>query len=515
MSKIVETRSGPLSGIESGGVHTFLGIPFAAPPVGDLRFAPPAPPAPWTGTRDCSSPGLSCPQIPAEGSFGKVFATALPTGDDCLNLNVWTPDPHGAGLPVLVWIHGGAFQAGSGGEPIYSGQSFARDGVVCVTINYRLGVQGFLHVGEATTGGSPGLLDQIAALEWVQENITSFGGDPGNVTIAGESAGGMSVGALMAAPPARGLFRRAVAQSGAAHNGMSPGSAEGVASYVAELLGIDVKDLGALRAFPLDRLLEVEKVVGTAGLTRREAHRWPELAAEASTMVYQPVWGTAALPERPIDVIWQGSAAGIDLLVGTTADEMGGLLRVAGETMGVQPGGDIPVQLVDAIAGMIFGFEGPAAASALLEYRSARPGAANIDVLGAVMTDWTFRIPAIRLAEAQAKHGSVYAYRFGWPTPAFDGHYGAGHGLELPFVFDTASTELGVFLAGDGAPAELIGQVHSAWVAFCHTGDPGHAGLPPWATYDVNGRATMRLDVPSAIELDPDPSERMLWEGRL
>ena len=225
MEAIAKTASGAVRGTELGsGVVGFLGLPYAAAPVGALRFRPPQRPAAWDGIREADRFGAVVPQTRSPGVFDELFGPTHPAGADCLNLNVWTPDPGAAGLPVLVWIHGGAFVIGSGSDSLYDGATFARDGVVTVTVNYRLGAAGFHHTGRDGSGAF-GILDQIAALEWVQENIASFGGDPGRVTIAGESAGGMSVATLLAAPGAQGLFRRAIPQSGAAHHGLPAATA--------------------------------------------------------------------------------------------------------------------------------------------------------------------------------------------------------------------------------------------------------------------------------------------------
>ena len=224
MDTVVRTRQGAVRGTMDEGMAVFKGIPYAAPPFGSLRFQPPRPAEPWDGVREALNYGPTVTKPPYFPPFDAILPEPAIAGEDCLNLNIWTPDPGKVGLPVMVWIHGGAFANGTGAILTYNGSRFARDGVVCVTINYRLGVDGFLYLGDGNA--NLGLLDQVAALTWVQENIEAFGGDPNNVTIFGESAGGMSIGTLLSMPLAKGLFRRVIAESGAGHHVISPATAQ-------------------------------------------------------------------------------------------------------------------------------------------------------------------------------------------------------------------------------------------------------------------------------------------------
>jgi len=514
MTTRVTTRLGELEGTRADGVFSFKGVPYAAPPVGALRFAPPRRAERWTGVRAATTYGATAPQTPPAGPAVQMFEPVVSPGEDCLNLNVWTPDPGAVGLPVLLWIHGGGFQIGAGSDPIYDGAAFARDGVVLVTINYRLGTQGFLYVEGADGAGNFGLLDQVCALEWVQEHIDAFGGDPANVTVAGESAGGMSVGALLAAPAARGLFRRAIAQSGAAHNGIIASTAALVAHRVGEALGVDPHDVEALRVVPLPRLLAVEEEIAKGCLARQEP-MFAELMLTATPMAFQPVYAGAVLPERPIDAVRNGSAAGIDLLVGTVAEELQGVLNINPDLLGLEVGADLPSQVVELMAAVAMAPAGRDPQHVVSAYRDGRSRASNLDLLGALLTDWTFRIPAIRLAEAHVAHGTVRTYELGWAGGGADGRWGAGHALDLPLVFDTCDSELGRWLAGDAPPRELVDSMHRAWVGFATTGDPGHDALPAWPTYDTVRRATMRFDIPCDLIDDPAGLERSLWEGAL
>lgn len=252
MGAVVKTADGELHGNLVDGVHEFLGVPYAAPPSGANRLRPPQPVEPWSGVRDATSPGPSPAQVAPPESAGSDWDTEV-TGEDCLTLNVWTPDPGAGGLPVMVWIQGGMFEIGA--TAAYDGRHFARDGVVCVVINWRVGADGFLYLGDEFA--NLGLLDQIAALEWVHEHIASFGGDPGNVTVFGESAGAMSIGVLLAMPRAEGLFRRAILQSGAAHHTISAETASRLGHRLAQTLGVPpARD--AIAALPVERLLEAQ-----------------------------------------------------------------------------------------------------------------------------------------------------------------------------------------------------------------------------------------------------------------
>src|SRR5690348_7015891 len=272
----VLTTSGAVRGAPSGPVVAFKGIPYAAPPFGALRFAAPVPPEPWDGVRDCTAYGPTAPKPPYPSPVDLLLPEPVIPGEEVLNLNVWTPDPSAGGLPVLVWIHGGAFVNGSGAVPQYDGTAFARDGVVVVTINYRLGVDGFLHFDDGGPANR-GLLDQVAALEWVRDNIAAFGGDPGNVTIAGESAGAMSVTTLLSMPRAAGLFRRAVAQSGGGHHALTSATARRVAGYLSERLRVPLKR-AALAEVPLADLVAAQRALSEEAALAPDPARWGEIA---------------------------------------------------------------------------------------------------------------------------------------------------------------------------------------------------------------------------------------------
>ena len=513
MTAIGRTAAGLLEGNELDSGFSFLGVPYAEPPLGEFRFRPPQRRSPWEGLRPARAFGPTVPQATVV-ELGRLFAPVHPPGEDCLNLNVWTPELGAAGLPVLVWIHGGAFQIGSGSEPYYDGAAFARDGVVLVSINYRLGVQGFLALGEIPGSGNFGMLDQICALQWVQENISAFGGDPGNITIAGESAGGISVATLLAMPAVRGLFRRGIAQSGAAHHGIASDHAVTVTSCMAEELGLDDGGLDAWRKVPLDRLLAAEQAVASRVLARQEPRLW-ELAMSSLPMPFQPTVGTEALPVRPIEGIRSGIARGIDLMVGTTMEELAAILRTSPEVVGVGRGEDLAPGAVELMAAMCFAATATPPTEVVKTYRASRPRATNLELFAAMLSASAFGVPAVRLAEAQADHATVHAYRLDWKSPAAGGLWGAGHALDIPLVFDTCETGLGQFLTRGAAPRSLVDAVHGAWVAFATHGSPEHAGLPAWPSYDTIRRATMCFETPSSVLDDPNADERRIWDGVL
>jgi para-nitrobenzyl esterase len=493
METVVNTRQGAVRGSMSEGVVAFKGIPYAAPPFGPNRFQPPQPHEPWSGVRDTLTYGPTVPKPPYFPPFDAILPEPAIAGQDCLNLNIWTPDPGRAGLPVMVWIHGGAFANGSGAVPAYDGSRFARDGVVCVTINYRLGAEGFLYLGEGNANF--GLLDQIAALEWVQENIAAFGGDPANVTIFGESAGGMSVGTLLSMPQTRGLFRRAIAESGAGHHAISPDTARLVGRYLAEKLGVEATR-EAIAAVPIDRVLQAQIELSEDAFAHPDPQRWGEVAA--NLMPFEPVIDGAVLPVLPIKSIAAGAGAGIDVMIGTNAEE---------ERLFMVPNGAIDHITEDVLAGSIAAYGLPVAET-LTAYRTARPDASAGDLFTAILTDWFFRIPAIRLAEAHAQGtGGTYMYEFAWRSPQFGGRLGACHGLEIAFVFDNLDREGNEGLMGTSGPQEVADAMHTAWVAFATSGNPG------WPQYDLDRRATMRFDTVEEVVDDPHSAERALWEG--
>jgi carboxylesterase type B len=493
MNAVVKTQSGEVRGTFINGVHSFKGVPYAAPPFGNRRFLPPQPVEAWSGVRDALAFGPKPPQLPYFPPWDVLIPEHPDAGEDCLNLNVWSASLGSVGQPVMVWIAGGAFEHGTGAAPMYDGSRFARDGVVCVTINYRVGADGFLYLGPGLA--NHGLLDQLAALAWVQENIAAFGGDPGNVTVFGESAGAMSIGTLLSMPRAKGLFQRAIAQSGAAHQVIPAATAELVARTLADKLGV-AATREALAVMSTDRLLQAQAALTADLMADPDPRRWGSEVA-LSMMPWQPVIDGDVVPARPIDRIVGGAGADIALMVGATADEWRFFLV---------PSGAIHSIGADALAVAVAAYGIPVE-RALEAYRAADPAAGAGDLLAELQGDWYVRIPVMHLADAHARTGSAtFMYEFAWPSRQFNGLLGACHGLEIGFVFDTlgCGTEP---VAGANPPQGLADLMHAAWVGFATRGDPG------WPRYELERRTTMRFDSTSQVVSDPKAWKRVLWDG--
>lgn len=491
---IVDTRSGKLEGTEGDGILSFKGIPYAAAPLGPLRFRPPQPAEAWQGVRPATAFGPAASQNAS--LVERLLGGTMPvTSEDSLTLNVWTPALDDAARPVLVWIHGGGFTTGSGATPWYDGSRTARGGdVVVVTINYRLGALGFLYLAEVdgateahASSGNTGILDQVAALEWVRDNIAAFGGDPGNVTVFGESAGAMSVGTLLGVPAAQGLFHRAILESGAAHNVYEAATA---AAHTAEMLdALGVSSLGELEAVPVERILAAS------------SHLGEETAARG--LLFQPVVDGAAVPRHPLDAIAAGSAADVPVLIGTTLDEWALFALADKRTQGMDE-----VALLRHVRPFFASHD--ATAAAIDTYCASRPTMNPADVFSAMLTDRVFRIPALRLAEAQlAAGGQAHVYLFTYATPAFGGRLGSCHALDIPFVFDNLDAPGARMFAGPDAPQSLATAMNQAWVSFARTADPG------WDLYDTTRRPTMVFDAASSLTDDPLGAERACWDGLL
>jgi para-nitrobenzyl esterase len=489
----VQLTDGAVRGKAESGVYAFLGIPYAAPPFGANRMRPPQPVQSWEAERDATAFGPTVPKGDYPPQYATLFPEVVVPGDDCLNLNVWTPDPGAAGLPVLVWIHGGSFMNGSSSVAEYDGAAFARDGVVCVTINYRLSAEGFLFLGDGIA--NLGLLDQLAALRWVRDNIAAFGGDPARVTVAGESAGAMSVTTLLSMPLAEGLFARAIAESGAGAHTLGIEQARMVGGYLADALGVS-PDRESIKAVPLDKLVRAASDLVVEVQTAPDPGRWGELAL--SLLPFAPTVDGTVLPAAPVPAIAAGQGAGVPLLIGSNRDEAR-LFLVAAGTIDV-----IDEPTLAAVAGAYgLGQDG------LAVYRANRPGASPGDIMAAVISDWFFRVPAIRVAEARGATGAArtWMYRFDQPEPQANHNLGACHAAEVPFVFDTiARTDVRRRL-GDTPSQAVADRTHRVWVDFITGGDPG------WAPYGTVSRTTGLLTETADPVNDPAGDERALWEG--
>lgn len=494
----VTVADGTLRGEQLADHVWFHNVPFAAAPFGANRFKPPQPVIPWDGVRDATGPTVAVPQpVLALGDVG-ADKPADVFDEDCLVLQIRTPDPGGAGLPVLVWIHGGGFLGGSGGAAVPNGAAFARDGIVHVSINYRLHLDGFLYLGPGTA--NLGMLDQIAALQWVQDNIAAFGGDPANVTIHGQSAGGVSVQNLLTMPKAQGLFRRVISQSGSSAITTSIETAERFTARFAELCG---GVPATVEGFSSVSQEAINQAVMLYAFEYISPVNWGTLSFEVSP--FRPVLDGEVIPLHPCDAAAQGIGANVDVLAGSTRDEC---------TFAMFPFGlmNRPVN-EDWAAYALKAFD--VSWDDLEAYKKGtRPDADQVELLAAAWTDWAFRIPSIRLLEARSQEGAAnnHLYEFAW-TSTKQPEIMSSHSFELPFVADQlrelqATGGLGDFI-GDDAPQSLADTMHKAWTNFATNGDPG------WAPYKLDARTTMRFDTESAPVDDlAGPAERELWEGR-
>jgi para-nitrobenzyl esterase len=489
----VTIAQGTFRGATTISGFRFLGIPYAAAPVGSARFAAPRPPNHHEGVADATEFG---PTVSTPPQRSPVMDELLPDprrpGANGLNLNLWSPDPAGS-APVLVFIHGGGFATGAGSTTAFDGTAFARDGVVTVTINYRLAVEGFALLADAVP--NRGLLDMVAALEWVRDNVAAFGGDPDRVTVSGESAGAMAVCTLLAVPRARGLFMRAISQSGTAHHVHPRDRAELVAAELGVELGLDPglpATAASLAAVPVDQLHAATNAV----ITRLTSGQDPRFA-EFRRLVFQPVIDGDLLPVHPYDAAASGIGGDVDLLIGVNAEEYG--LFVA------------PTGLADAMTEELLAVttaricDRPA--TMIATYRDRRPDSTPAELFIAIQSDWFCMAPTDRLVEArQAAGHRVFAYEFAWRPPTYGGLVGACHTLEIPFVFDTLADPWGRELRGPHSPQGLADEVHAAWVAFVADGDPG------WPEYGAD-RVVRRLDVQSSLTADPRRFGREAWAG--
>jgi para-nitrobenzyl esterase len=461
---IVHTTSGPVRGFQAGDACAWKGVPFAKPPVGNLRFQAPQPPDRWTEPRDARSFGPASLQVENPVLSSVAGRGKLPQSEDCLYLNVWSKGADDKRRPVMVWIHGGSYLTGSGAIAWYDGAAFAKNGdVVVVTINYRLGALGYLYLGDLfgeayAASGNLGLLDQIAALQWVHDNIAAFGGDPSRVTIFGESAGAGSVGALLAAPAAKGLFHRAILQSGSGRLGIrTRASATEVAKRVLDKVGVAPGDVSALHAVPAERFAEVGASLG-AGLP------------------FGPVMDGVVLPDFPPSALAAGAARDIPVMIGVNLDEY----RLFTSYDPAWQSGDEA-----ALRSKLQSLLGPLPDAIIDFYLNEVPGESTYDRLMKLGTYRVFVRGMLQTADLQAQQGApVWAYRFDWKSTAFGGKLGACHALEIPFVFNNLH-QLGVErFTGDAPDRQPIADhMHLAWIAFAHNGDPNDfTGVPQAAT---------------------------------
>lgn len=459
---MVQTSQGALRGATKENGMLFGAIPYAAPPVGGLRYRAPVPGPRWEGVRDASEQGRPLPrparQLP--GLLSEPLLGGREVRDPELTLNVWTPDPGASGLPVLVWLHGGAFIAGS--PDLYDGSAWMRDGVVLVTVGYRLGVEGFVHFqgGDANVA----LRDQLAALEWVQREIGAFGGDPGRVCLGGQSAGAMSLGWLLGSERSRGLFQRAISMSGGVELTYSPEQAARVAAALAERVGVE-PTATAMSEVPIASVIAAQEAIAPGEI---ELETDEDRDPTGGMVWVAPVRDGDVVAEDPLAAIGRG--AHVDLLIGDTSEE--GLLYLAGA-----PGfDDFPAEALDAFAARL----SPDPAGLLALLRAAEPGASAGRLAAQAISERAFHAPtrALRERHASLEDRATYGYRFAWPSPALGGRLGAAHAIDVPFVFDAvqAPQYAGAddrVLGASGGPQVLADRIHGAWVRFLESGEPG------------------------------------------
>ncbi|WP_422845408.1 carboxylesterase/lipase family protein [Acidovorax sp. M2(2025)] len=479
---IATVAQGKLMGQRQGQVLSFQRIPYAANPyLESNRFKAPQPAPAWAGVRDASTAGPMPPQPSRSGDGG------MSGGADDLTLNIWAP-ANAQRAPVLVWLPGGAFYRVDAAESWYDGSAYAREGVVVVTVNYRVGIDGFMWV----EGMPPnrGFLDQVAALQWVRQNIAAFGGDATNVTLAGQSAGAQSVMALMGMPAAKGLFHKAIAQS-PPQNHLTPEQARRIAVATAATLGVE-PTAKALAGVPLPAL-----VAGTERMVAdlRDRAKWGSVGGQPP---YLPVVDGAVLTDPPLASLTRHAPKEVPLLVGSTDDEA---------RLYLVPAGAIDRISAPAFAAALGG--AGLTADAPNVYAQVRPNATPGDMLAALESDSTFRMPALRYAENRVAAGApTWSYQFAWQSPGFGGRLGAAHVVDVPYVFNTlTSPQAGPFLGGPGHQP-LADTMFGHWLRFVKTGDPG------WARYDLATRPTMRFDTRSAVVADPLADRRQLWAGK-
>ncbi len=488
MSPVAVTSNGKLRGSAENGIASFKGIPFAKAPTGELRWRPPQPALPWSGERAALDFGRSALQRPLPGGIGDLIGIpGEPTDEDCLYLNVWTPGLDAARRPVMVWIHGGGNVVGSGSQPRINGEHLARrGGVVVVTLNYRLGAFGFLHAPELGASGNEALLDQVTALRWVRREIAHFGGDPGKVTVFGQSAGGFDIAQLLAMPAAAGCFDKAVLMSGSLVPQVSRERAAEATARFTERFG----GLHKLRSVPAEELVEFQ--LELTGSVR-----------------FGPVLDGDVIREDAAVPIGAGiQTAGMPLMIGNTRDESA-LFVLGNEELS-----DLDEAGLRQRAQRLFG---ELTDNAVEVYRNARgargQSTAPIDILVAMLTDQTFRIPATRTAELQASHTPhTWMYLFDYESPAHEGRLGSCHSLDIPFIWGTHGVENMKRFCGEGAVVrELSLRMMDTYLAFARTGDPANESLPSWPGYDARERATMHLGEKCYVERAPLEEERQLW----
>ncbi|HJU12172.1 MAG TPA: carboxylesterase/lipase family protein [Candidatus Binataceae bacterium] len=504
---IVETTSGKIRGIADKGVNIFKGIPYAGPADGAHRFSPPAKPERWPGMRDTFEYGPTAMQDPDAFGLSAELVSLLPLrepipmDENCLVLNVWTPAVNdGPKRPVMFWCHGGAFISGSGSSAWYDGSKLCGKGdVVVVTINHRLGAFGYLHLEDLNSrfksSGNVGMLDIVAALQWVRDNIANFGGDPGNVTIFGESGGGAKVSVLMAMPAAHGLFHKAIIQSGPAVEMMRRDDATAMTRQVLGELGVGADQTDKLRDIPANRLLDAQIAVLKKISLMSFANR--------RRVGFNPVIDGSTLPAGPFAPTAPAISSHVPLMIGTNKDEMTLFFALAPWIEGMDDA---------SLRERVRMFVGERGDSLIAQYKRARPYDSARDLMMAIATDAGMRIPSLTIADRKAAQNaaSVFVYLFTWETPVLNGRLKSPHALEIPFVFDTL--ESAPLPGNSPTRSALADKMSQTWIAFASTGDPNNPAIPQWPAYSTSQRPTMIFDNECHVVNDPYGAERQAWD---
>lgn len=495
-SPVVDTTHGRVRGEVFRGVSIFRGIPYGAPTGGANRFLPPRPASPWPGVRETLRYGETAPQARSRLALGGVPGNRPAIGEDCLCLNVWTPQPSAGSRPVLVWLHGGGFEAGSGSSMLYDGVNLCRRGdVVVVTINHRLGLFGHCQLDDvlgAEFAGSvnAGFLDIVAALRWVRENVAGFGGDPANVTIYGQSGGGRKVSIAMAAPCAQGLFQRGIVQSGSHLRLLTRDQSSELTDRLLALLEIPRGDARKLQSLPMERLLEANREIQRA--TRRR---------------FSPTIDKTVFDAHPWDPEAPHISAALPMLIGTCRTELSNQLGSADEsTFSLDE---------SALALRLRSFVPEQDIPGLIElFRRGTLAATPSELFFMITTARGYWRDSVIQSELKAKQGlaPVYAYRLMWRTPVEGGRRITPHSLDLPFVFDNVSKAPDMVGEPSAETDALAGSMSEAWLAFARSGDPNHAGLPAWRPYDLEHRTVLLFDRRCEALEDPHRDERIAME---